>query len=259
MSQNRSCSFCRRIGHNILTCDSVYLRNFEVICVNYISSITNLNNNINVSFNNFLLNEWLYNENTVRSFAIRYCRVSSRSNIDTYIDNIINYFQPVIQYRIRLLQDMIQPATDSVPIVGQASGTEENSQENLRNFISNSANGSQRNIISSIAYGILFAEMITSLYENTLNSNKKFNIKLNVSKNMNKLVEKCECNICYDEHENKKFIKFDCGHKFCKDCVKKSLQNEKRNKYCCAFCRNEVKKFEFYEENIKNEFIEIIN
>ena len=259
MSQNRTCSFCRRIGHNILTCNSTYLRNFEVNCINYIASITNLNNNIKISFKNFLLNEWLYNQNNVRSFAIRYCRVSSRSNIDTYIDNIINYFEPVIQYRTMILQNMIQPANDASPVVGQASSTEE-ADLNLRNFMTISANGSQRNIVTSIAYGLLFMEMITAIYEEKdLNSNKKFDIKLNVSENMDKHIEKCECNICYDEHENIKFINFDCGHRFCKDCVKKSLQNEKRNKYCCAFCRNEVRNFEFCEENIKNEFIELIH
>ena len=56
----------------------------------------------------------------------------------------------------------------------------------------------------------------------------------------------------------KQFIKLDCGHEFCKDCIKQSLQNERRKVPCCAFCRSNIKNFELKLESIKSEFDELI-
>jgi late competence protein required for DNA uptake (superfamily II DNA/RNA helicase) len=90
------------------------------------------------------------------------------------------------------------------------------------------------------------------------NINRKFDIKINVNENMDNLNEKCECEICHEENENKNFVKLNCGHEFCKDCIKKSLQNEKKVTPCCALCRGDITNFDVYEESIKNEFNELI-
>ena len=92
--------------------------------------------------------------------------------------------------------------------------------------------------------------------EKTLN--RKFHIKTEILTNQYNMEEKCECTICYDEHEKNKFIKLGCGHEFCKDCVKKSLQNEERETPCCAFCRSDIKKLELKLESIKDELDELI-
>jgi len=56
----------------------------------------------------------------------------------------------------------------------------------------------------------------------------------------------------------KKIIKLDCGHEFCKDCIKETLQNNRRKTPCCAFCRKDITNFEIKHESIFNEFDEFI-
>jgi hypothetical protein len=54
------------------------------------------------------------------------------------------------------------------------------------------------------------------------------------------------------------FVKLDCGHEFCKDCIIQSLQNERRQIPCCAFCRGYIKNIELKLETVKNEFNNLI-
>lgn len=108
-------------------------------------------------------------------------------------------------------------------------------------------------------YTIMLIEMLrtTTIIESD-SLNRKFDIKTKISENTDNLEKKCECNICYEEVENKNFVKLNCGHEFCKDCIKQSLQNEIRQTPCCAFCRSDIKNVELKLETIKNEFNELI-
>jgi hypothetical protein len=271
----RTCSFCRRAGHNILSCNSQPLRNFELMCVNNITSTNDIN--IEQSFRNFLLSEALYDSNMVKSFAARYCRISARNNIDICIESIIQYFNPFIEIRKRELNEINQNFTRADETSQEATSQEpELAQQNeissanilrelesirdiplqIRQFINNPRNVTENDHMTLIM-SMMFLEMVTEL--NNSNINKKFDIKTNICDNKDDLYEKSECNICYDEYQNLNFINLNCGHKFCKDCIKKSLQNEVKQNLCCAFCRTEIKNFEFKEESIKNEFIELIN
>lgn len=108
---------------------------------------------------------------------------------------------------------------------------------------------------------ILFIDMIINIcrsFEEII-LNRKFDIKTIISEEKCSTNENCECSICYDELSRKEFIKLNCGHEFCKNCIKQSLQNERKKKYCCAFCRSEIETFEMYNESIKNEFTELIS
>jgi hypothetical protein len=59
-----------------------------------------------------------------------------------------------------------------------------------------------------------------------------------------------ECNICYESYSNNEFIKLQCNHEFCHDCISKQLQNDKAS---CAFCRQDMKHFDIYDTNIYQE------
>ena len=106
---------------------------------------------------------------------------------------------------------------------------------------------------------MIFIELTRIINEELASFNTKFHIKTKISEKKDDLHEKCECNICYDEHEKQKFIKLDCGHEFCKDCIKQTLQNERRKTPCCPFCRADIKNFELKDESFKNEFNELIS
>jgi hypothetical protein len=206
----RCCSFCRRAGHTITSCNSIPIIIFERSCLNFIRF--NIYDGV-TEFRNFLLEEVLQNSNVVRAFAIRRCGARVGSNIDTYIELNIQYFTPHI----------------------------ENTQSRTR-----------------MNEAMMFLDMMSRVRELIEVQDKKFNIKTKISENQYDLEEKCECNICYEEHERKNFVKLDCCHEFCKDCTKKSLQNERRNIPCCAFCRSEIKIVELKLESIKQEFDDLI-
>jgi len=171
-------------------------------------------------FRNFVLEEVINNSNVVRAFALSRCGARIRNNIDTCIELIVQYFTPLIEHRNQ----------------NQNRATEDDLTERLR-------------------YARLLINMIGGISE----PDRTFKIKTSLSENhQENLEEKCDCNICYEEHEKKNFAKFDCGHEFCKDCTKKYLQNEKRSVPCCAFCRSEIKNIELKTETAKEEFEEFI-
>ena len=255
----RCCSFCRRAGHNITRCDSEPIRIFERETRNYINIIMPLRlegRSHLESVNQYLLNEALHDSNLVRAFAISRCGANTRTNMASCIQLIIQYFMPYIQNNQAASQAAEAPEAESATLeqpvarivrrFGFSGSTYETGFQGLLGRDN-----------ESLLYAMMFIEMIRSINESN-SLNRKFHIKTKILENKDDMEEKCECNICYDEHEKKKFIKLDCGHEFCKDCIKQSLQNERRETPCCAFCRSDIKNFELKLESIKDELDELI-
>ena len=254
----RCCSFCRRSGHNILRCNSQAIRIFERSCVDFIN-IGRIERNEHQlqRFRNYLLNETLGNPNIVRAFAIRRCNSTTRSNMDVCIQNIMLYFTPLFNE-----EHTIEPHQISEPAQPAEADTVAAESPSMP-FMSRLATQliENNNLHDAMAV-MLFVEMITGInqtIEMEMIQNRKFNINTKIiENNLINLHELCECNICFEDCEKKNFIKLDCKHEFCKDCIKKSLQNERRQIPCCAFCRAEIKNLELNLESIKNEFDDII-
>jgi hypothetical protein len=80
---------------------------------------------------------------------------------------------------------------------------------------------------------------------------RKFNITTHTAVENNTQIE-IECNICYELNENTKFIKLNCNHEFCKECVKNVLKScyELFNTPCCAYCRTEITDITYKNETI---------
>jgi len=259
----RCCSFCRRAGHNITTCDSELIRNFASETLNFIQLSSQEQTQI-VTFRNYLLNKALYAPNVVKAFAIRHCGANTRSNMSICIELIIQYFIPQIQ-NMETNNQTIQES----PVTEESESAEQAHHYNLRrgrrfgfselglDNIQMSSPSIHETETESILYAMMFIQIIRSISEST-QFNKKFHIKTKISEKQDDLHEKCECSICYDEHEKQNFIKLNCGHEFCKDCIKQSLQNEIKKTPCCAFCRADIKIFEIKHELIKNSFDKLI-
>jgi len=257
----RCCSFCRRAGHNITTCNSEPIRIFRRNTLNFLESARQQQGQPGL-FRDYLLNEALYDPNLVRAFAIRYCGSNTRSNMDTCIELIIQYFTSNIQnvetnnqsIREARASEQALPAEDSQIV--EPEQTETLFHFDLRQIVRYEFSEVDLDYDRDLYAISLFMDVIRTINEQ---SAIKFNIKIKISENQYDLHEKCECNICYEEHEKQKFIKLDCGHEFCKDCIIQSLENERRKIPCCAFCRADIKNFEIKDESIKDEFYYLIS
>lgn len=250
----RCCSFCRRIGHRINNCNDIRLYNFEQTCINFIR-----NNGIN-SFNNYLLDQAIVDPNVVRAFAIKKCNVTTRQQIDVCISRIHEYFVNIHdnQNLTQSQQGMQDDPQTIEPLTQGPEGSMELNRESLVRTMLHLMT-IRETLEQSDDYS-LFINMITQINQSII-ENRKFKIKTNIINHLDETNEQCEyeCNICYEKCSKSKFVKFNCNHEFCKDCVKKSLQNETKMALNCAFCRSKITNFEVTDLSIKNEFIEFID
>ena len=225
----RCCSFCRRTGHRIRNCTDERFNNFERICINFINE-----NEINeVRFRSFLLDEAIREPQLIKAFAIIKCNLSTRDQIDVCIESIVNYFRSIFTEN--------QEPVNIEEFVTQSEQVIVITTENIRG--------------SGIRDDILFLRFLRYIWQYDY---KKFNITTTLNNSDENLEEKYECNICYENCKKIKFIKLNCNHEFCNDCVKKSLQNEINTSLRCAFCRSEVINFEVRDLSIKDELNEFI-
>jgi hypothetical protein len=258
----RRCSFCRRPGHNITRCNSETIHIFERNIFAFIQRvISERQDNILImaSLRHYLLNEAIQYPSLVRAFAISRCGAHSRSNMDHCIIVIIQYFMMELIHHTETnnqldIEEEIFQEESQLGNQLQERGTQiEFSQLGIRELIEN-----ETNLYASMFADIIrFIDIVRRMSE-TSEINRKFQIKTKISDNLDNLEEKCECNICYEECERKIFVKLDCGHEFCKDCIRQSLQNEQRQTPCCAFCRANITILELKSESIKNELNDFI-
>jgi hypothetical protein len=286
----RRCSFCRTAGHNITRCDSEIINGFESKTLDFIrqeqENITNLHQ--------YLLNKTKNTEerNLIKAFAIRKCGMRIKNNMDSCMLAIIQHFQNIQashivennsenqvqlselgtrESELRARELEIREHRARVRSENRARIERERMARRDRELMARDRQFMARIFEETIV--ILNEYRRRARYENMevfdfinisgltnerIQMNRKFNIKTKISKNQKNLEEKCDCNICYEEREKKMFVKLDCGHEFCKDCIKQSLQNENKEIPCCAFCRSDIKNFEFNLETIKNEFNDLL-
>lgn len=223
----RHCSFCREPGHTISNCNSTALTNFENNCCIYIYILVFQRTDVMSKFREYILDTSARKPALVKAFAIKNCYSTLSHNMDTIITNIINHYTPIINTCNDIFETAFQVNANNPPPELQT---------------------------SEILMGVLLlSNMLNMPQENT-----KFNIHTTISEKLDEFKQN-ECGICYENKFEKQFIKLDCGHEFCKDCIKKSLQNEVKRTCCCAFCRSEIKNIILYDKNIQEEFDDLIS
>lgn len=255
----RCCSFCRRTGHRITNCNDERLDDFERRCIDSLND-----NQFNeISFRNYLLDQAIIDPQLLKAFAIKKCGLSTRHQINTYIENIINYFRPFMSERQNAgiasheqVQQSVQ--NQSIAIMSQTSLLR--SMFNLLSTSISTNDNERTNAIEQIRAYMLFIEAIREIgeYDEDKLNDRKFNINTNVIEFDEITDEKCDCDICYENCSKKDFIKLNCNHEFCKECIKNSLKNERKDIPCCAVCRTQIVSFGIRDEIIKNEFTELI-
>jgi hypothetical protein len=264
----RKCSFCRSPGHNITTCNSDRVTEFEVICASEVRNINNPND-----FKNWLHTSYSETPMLLKTFVIKKFGLTTRVSIVRCIDMITDYIFRTYKNNTRLhtreqtlmndLRDLHNIETD-------------NFENDLINFLTQLRNVNYREEREPQLHEIpniermIMRELFLYIFNNGVNrepetENIKFNINLihnnvdeNVDENESTNENNMMCNICWDEKEHNQFIKFGCNHEFCKDCVITSFRGEQRNHPCCALCRSEITTLTYTSEDIRSELDEFV-
>jgi len=251
--RHNCCSFCRQPGHNVTTCNSSRLREFEAICSSQV-----LQTNTPDDFKNWLIENYMSEQLLIKTFTIKKFRVTTRTSIENCIDLITEYI-------FRIYKN-----TNETNETNEIEYNNYIFENDLITFIQALSNERQeiyedRNITeiqrARAMENMLMREMFISLmsmsnYITIRDEYKKIQIVSTINKNEN-LSETCECSICYDEKEFQKFVKFGCKHEFCKDCVISTIKSSNNKHLCCALCRDEVREIETRTEQVKTELEEI--
>jgi hypothetical protein len=217
IARRNCCSFCRQTGHNIKRCNDIRFEQFYYLCerVQFSYGIEAVGID---SFNNWLCAFALTNEENrhlVRSFGVRYTNSTIRMPLFSIINKIVNFIYSY-NHMFNTIVDV-----DFISLT-------------LNNFTDN----------------------------NNSNHSAKSNVKIqmkdhsNIDLEENKNKDLCiECSICYEENiPEKKCIKLNCNHKFCKDCIINTLKTCNYNKsLSCALCRTIVTTMEITDELIRSE------
>jgi len=275
--RTQCCSLCRQRGHNITTCNSDRLLEFEVICANAVRNFENTDD-----FKNWLMHNYINDQLLLKAFVIRKYRISTRCNLEQYIHFITEYIfrtykntpqqqQPIyMQTTTTPLQTTTPMQTTTTPVQEQPLTYDQNiellnhyetefsnylTSIRTRNTVREQMLEQQiaeidvvRNYIAYLAYLnalILREEIQQPALTLTVETNEEENLD-----------ENCQCSICWDNKEKRQFAKLECNHEFCKDCMKRTI--ETRTNLCCALCRSEITTIRLRTQEARDEIVEAI-
>jgi hypothetical protein len=246
-----ACSFCRNHGHNVKNCNDVRLTDFEETCQVYMIFC-----NSREIFKDWLLGTYNvfdpYNKCLLRTFIIKKCNATMRTPMFYCPDLISNYM-----YRTYVQQNQPQMNNNNLnsPEFIQFMSDLYNNNPDYDQDVYQAFNDRNEQINGmQLAIGREMFNVFNMAYSRYLTQdqmprNKKYNISLllennnNHTNNKNTDNENMDCSICLENKSNDTFVKFDCQHEFCKDCVVQCLQNNNKNVLCCALCRGNTKTF----------------
>jgi hypothetical protein len=221
----RRCLFCKTPGHNINNCDNYQLRDFHALCrykIEFSKRYYSLPRRI---LQNWLSDYSLQNSLLIKAFASSYLRICIRNlNIADIVHEIYNYYCLTYSIPFRndnLFEDM-EPIYHSNEVIYQSNEVMETTHQ---------------------------------LNEDNIQNNKRFNITIKIIENSGYFINENECFICYEKNSINKFIKLNCNHEFCKDCIKKQIKSTITENVHCALCRNIVDNIEIRDNEILEEII----
>jgi hypothetical protein len=276
------CSLCRQRGHNITTCNSDRLLEFEVICADAVRNFENTDD-----FKNWLMHNYINDQLLLKAFVIRKYRISTRCNLEQYIHFITEYifraYKNTPQQQQSIYMQTTTPLQQSTAPLQQTTGplqeqplTYDQNVELLNRYETEFSNYltaiRSRNTVreqmleqqiaeidvvrSYIAYLAYLNALI--LREEIQQPTLTLTVETNEEENLD---ENCQCNICWDNKEKRQFAKLECNHEFCKDCMKRTIEtrtNETRTNLCCALCRSEITTIRLRTQEVRDEIAEAI-
>jgi hypothetical protein len=258
----RRCSLCRQPGHNILRCNSERILEFEAICANAVVNINNPDD-----FQNWLRRNYANELLLLKAFVIRKLHITTRLSLNEYIRHTSEYIfrtyknQSQLQAEVEAEEDDIPPPLIEVTI-------NEVFEENFNNVIANLTTiytyevtediNLQMSIIRRYTDYLLYLFRTHQAREYYLEEQTQRTVVLTVENNDENLDETCQCSICWDDKEVRQFVKLDCNHEFCKDCIRQTVTNETRTNFHCALCRGEVRTMRLRSQEAHTELSRVL-
>ena len=274
------CSLCRQRGHNITTCNSDRLLEFEVICADAVRNFENTDD-----FKNWLMHNYINDQLLLKAFVIRKYRISTRCNLEQYIHFITEYIfraykntpqqQPTYMQTTTPLQTTAPLQQSTAPLQEQPLTYDQNVEllnryeTEFSNYLTaiRSRNTVREQMLeqqiaeidvvrSYIAYLAYLNALI--LREEIQQPTLTLTVETNEEENLD---ENCQCSICWDNKEKRQFAKLECNHEFCKDCMKRTIETrsiETRTNLCCALCRSEITTIRLRTQEVRDEIAEAI-
>lgn len=238
----RTCSFCRQPNHTISFCNDQRLHDFKILCENKKETleITQVPHTKR-AFKEWIIEYSLENHNIVKAFAVRNCGSTTRTNIQGCIDLIVDYFYDEYYGIPDLISD-----EDFIP---------------FPDILEEQITPIQELVYITRMYrdfGLFLVDEIGGILDNQ----RPFSIVSQVIEENNTSCDcecVCDCDICYETYDKTKFVKLNCQHDFCKDCIKgilnscNSIEGPK-----CAFCRDKITSMTFNNQTVKSEFDDLI-
>jgi len=243
------CSFCRRAGHNRLTCDDERLLDFESICADKCQRMQE------IEFYDWLSETYeANNSDLLKTYAAKKSRIPFNNirDISIYKDAITRYIYETYKYQYNMpateeasdndsMPDLIEINDDyflEVETINTLTGLRNINEEDYQNIMNASL---ENDIRSAYFFAGMFRSSMSARLETPLHS-RKFVIEsiLQEEDKMEKIEEIVDCCICFESYNKSEFVKLNCNHEFCNGCLKNALTSDKRPKPCCAYCRTEV-------------------
>ena len=230
---NNLCSYCRNSGHNIKSCNDNYMLLFhQFILHEKIENYSNQNIFIEILGMQPLHKLW--------GFAVKYCNILARNkNKNECILAIQNKY---VEYTITMLENELNELNTRInrrplPLFFDI---DTNNQEQEQDLDQDQDEDFELLSVSTYHSSIDDDELeITWSIDRTgdyINNNKIKTIQdFPITFLTIELESEKECNICYENQNIKNYIKLQCNHEFCHDCIQNQLNN---NKTTCAFCRD---------------------
>lgn len=235
----RCCSFCRRPGHTVNNCNSIRLTNFERSCLIEIELSIRHHERPKERYLNWLFEYSLHNNDLIKAYARSKLGVNIRNRrIGVIVYDIHNYHCRIYSIPENSIPNIPNiPITNNQTINNQTINTIINNQSiNYNDIVIDYTDIDTVNMIDSL----ILLNSIGSLKINTIRQ-VDIDIKLEEVEQKYLIEENKECCICYEEYECSNFVKLDCNHEFCKNCIQTQLKNIKNGKFSCGLCRHNVK------------------
>lgn len=238
----RNCSFCGQRGHRITNCNDTRLNDFEVVLQNKKFELEQIH--MPEIEARFCYKVWLLDDidNYIkRAYSVRKCGGILRDHIQVCCEKITSYIWGVL-------------VEEFIPFI---------SDRNYSSYVLPTENEMITDPV--IANAVLNNLLLTDEQVNTIVSLLRLSrIKKNtietefIQDNNDENPE--DCTICYEETNSKMFVKLDCDHKFCNNCMKALLKTCQTNdkKVLCALCRNQITKMTMNNEAVRNEICEFV-